>query len=86
MHKLKVYIEKNKKSRHNRRRCLARPGETFYKSMEFHVICVLKTEKSSFDKKLPSYTFNIYFKYSPLMHKLKVYIEKNKKMIFWKFF
>ena len=61
---------------------LARPGETFSKSLKFHVKCVLKTEKSSFDKKFLSYTFNIYFKYNPLMLKLKVYTEKNKKLLF----
>ena len=76
MHKLKIYIEKIKKYFF----------ENFSESLKFHVICVLKTEKSSFDKKLSFYTFNIYFKYSPLMHKLKVYIEKNKKMKFWEFF
>ena len=66
MHKLKVYIEKIKE-------CFF---ENISKSMKFNVKCVLKTEKYSFDKKLFAYTFNIYFIYSPLMHKLKVYIEK----------
>ena len=67
MHKLKVYIEKNKTNVF---------FGNFSKSLKFHTKCVLKTEKSYFDKKFPSYTFNIYFIYSPYMHKLKVYIEK----------
>ena len=67
MHKLKLYIEKNKKMLF----C-----ENFSNSMKFRVKCVLKTEKSSFDKKFLSYTVNIYFIYSPYLHKSKVYIEK----------
>ena len=63
MHKLKVYIEKNKKILF----C-----ENFSKSMKFHVKCVLNTEKTSFDKKFLSDTFNIYFIYSSLKHKSKI--------------
>ena len=47
---------------------LARPGETFSKSLKFHVKCVLKTEKSSFDEKFPSFTFNIYLYTSNTVH------------------
>ena len=56
------------------------------KSKKIHVKCVLKTDKSSFEKRSLSYTFNIYFIYSPLMHKLKAYIEKYKKMLFLEIF
>ena len=50
MHEFKACVEKIKKK-----------IETFYKSVKIHVKCVLKTEKSSFDKKFLSYTFNTYF-------------------------
>ena len=54
--------------------------------MKNHVKCVLKTEKPSFDRKFLLNKFNIYFIYSPLMHKIKIYFEKLRNKIFcWKF-
>ena len=50
--------------------------------MKNHVKCVLKTEKPSFDRKFLLNKFNIYFIYSPLMHKIKIYFEKLRNKIF----
>ena len=55
--------------------------------MKIPVKCVLKSKKSQFNKKLfLDDTFYIYFIYSPLMHKFKVYIEKKRKKNFAKNF
>ena len=48
----------------------------FSNSLKCHIKCVLKTEKSSFDERILSYRFNIYFIYSPLIHKLKSILKR----------
>ena len=67
MHKLKIYIEKLK----------------FINFLLFFKVheCVLKSQKSSFEKKSPLDTFNIYFIYSQLVHEFKVCIESREKKI-----
>ena len=46
--------------------------------MKIHVKCVLKSEKSSFEKKILLDVFNIYCIYSQLMYKFELYVEKQR--------
>ena len=68
MQKLKAYIGK-----------ISDFFEIFLKSMKIRVKCLLTTDKSSSNRKFLSYTFNIYFIYSPLMHKLKSILKNKEK-------